>query len=121
MENNSNYVGFVIAEVKFVLLIRCEHAGGVLNSFILQQPMRRQQIFKINWQRSNWTSTCGSVHTDTTLTKMISIQTNTPEQGESHDHSNTQGSCKQEADKNNMAEKNDALHRIQLQANRKRK
>lgn len=31
MENNSDYVRLVVAEVKFVLLIRCEHAGGILN------------------------------------------------------------------------------------------
>lgn len=31
MENDGDYVGLVVAEVKFVLLIRCEHAGGILN------------------------------------------------------------------------------------------
>lgn len=31
MENDGDYVGLVVAEVKFVLLIRCEHAAGILN------------------------------------------------------------------------------------------
>lgn len=29
MENDADYVGLVVAEVKFVLLIRCEHASGI--------------------------------------------------------------------------------------------
>lgn len=31
MGNDGDYVGLVVAEVKFVLLIRCEHGGGILN------------------------------------------------------------------------------------------
>lgn len=31
MENASDYVGVAVAEVTFVLLIRCEHVGGILN------------------------------------------------------------------------------------------
>lgn len=31
MQNDSDYVRPVAAEVKLVLLIRCEHTGGVLN------------------------------------------------------------------------------------------
>lgn len=31
MENDADYVRLVVAEVKFVLLIRCENAGGILN------------------------------------------------------------------------------------------
>lgn len=31
MENECDYVWLVVTEVKSVLLIRCEHAGGILN------------------------------------------------------------------------------------------
>lgn len=44
MENDGDYVGLDVAKLKFVLLIRCEHAGGVLNR---QQPMRQQQLFRV--------------------------------------------------------------------------